>query len=124
MEDLLGWKPFRNVDPSMTGTTLEDAVEQTESWLRDVRFLEESKGYLKRVAGAWTEFQVREDLHDALVEAYVEYTLKQAGGEAAFNTRNAFRYPVSHGRGVRDVPPIELRPARNPGKHDKHKSKG
>lgn len=124
MEDILGWKPFRNVDPSMTETAPEGAVELTESWLRDIRSLEEGKGYLKRVAGAWTEFLVRENLHDDLVEAYVEYTMERAGGESAFNLRNAFKYPLSHSRGLRDSKPVESRPTRNPGKQDKHKSKG
>jgi hypothetical protein len=90
MEVMLGWTPFRNVDPSMTETTVEIKVKAVEAWLRDIQHLEEGKHYLKRVAGAWTEFHVAEGLHEALVEAYVSYTLEQAGGEARFNLRNAF----------------------------------
>jgi hypothetical protein len=124
MEELLGWKPFRNVDPSMTETTQESVVLSIEAWLCDVQHLVEGKDYLKRVAGTWTEFQIREDLHDALVDAYVTYAMTQAGGEAAFNLKNAYKYPLSHARGVRDLPAIELRSQRNPGKRDKHKSTG
>ena len=66
--------------------------------------MEEGKGYLKRVAGAWTEFHVPADLHEALVEAYVAFAMEQAGGEGAFNLRNAYKYPLSHRRGVRESP--------------------
>jgi len=123
MEELTGWKPFRNVDPSMTETTLDNAVESMESWLRDIQKLKEGLDYVKRSAGAWTEFHVREERYDALVEAYVAYTLQKAGGEAAFNLQNSFKYPQSHGRGVRNLPPIEVRSERNPGKRDKHSNK-
>ena len=121
MEELPGWKPFRNVDPSMTQTTLESAVHSMEAWLRDVQKLKEGLDYVKRSAGAWTEFQVRETLYDALVEAYVAYTLQKAGGEAAFNQENAYKYPLSHQSGVRSRPPTEIRSQRNPGKSDKHR---
>jgi hypothetical protein len=120
MEELTGWKPFRNIDPSMTGTTLEAAVQAMESWLRDVQRLKEGIDYLKRSAGAWTEFHVREDRYDALVNAYVAYVFEQAGGEAAFNLENSFKYPLSYGRGVRNLPPTDVRSKRNPGKRDKH----
>ncbi|HEV3028848.1 MAG TPA: hypothetical protein VG457_14815, partial [Planctomycetota bacterium] len=73
MEEMPGWKPFRNVDPSMTGTTLEAAVQGMETWLRDIQKLKEGLDYVKRSAGAWTEFHVREDRYDKLVEAYVAY---------------------------------------------------
>ena len=36
MEEMPGWKPFKNVDPSMTETNLESAVDSVEAWLRDV----------------------------------------------------------------------------------------
>ena len=124
MEELPGWKPFKNIDPSMTGTPLETGVLSMEEWLRDVQKLKEGKDYLKRVAGAWTEFQVTEALHDALVESHVAYTMNLAGGEAAFNVSNAYKYPLSHGRGVQDLPAIRVRPERNPGKRDKHHAKG
>ena len=70
MEELTGWKPFRNVDPSMTETTLDNAVESMESWLRDIQKLKEGLDYVKRSAGAWTEFHVREECYDALVPWY------------------------------------------------------
>lgn len=124
MEELPGWKPFMNIDPSMTGTTLESGVRSMETWLRDVQNLKEGRDYLKRAAGAWTEFQVTEHLHDDLVESRVAYQLEQAGGEAAYNISNSFKYPVSHRRGVRDLPPIRLRSERNPGKRDKHQGSG
>lgn len=124
MEELPGWKPFMNIDPSMTETTLECGVRSMEAWLRDVQKLKEGKDYVKRVAGAWTEFQVAEDLHDVLVESHTAYLLSQAGGEAAFNLRNSFKYPLSHGRGLREVSAIHLRPERNPGKRDRHHGKG
>jgi len=120
MEEMTGWKPFRNVDPSMTGTTLEAAVLAMETWLRDIQRLKEGLDYRKRSAGAWTEFHVREDRYDHLVEAYVAYVFEKAGGEAAFNEENSFKYPLSHGRGVRNLPPIDVRSKRNPGKRDKH----
>jgi hypothetical protein len=124
MEELPGWKPFKNVDPSMTEATLEGAVQSLETWLRDVQNLKEGEDYVKRVAGAWTEFHVREPLHDALVEAFTAHILKQAGGEAAFNLKNSFKYPQSHGRSVRDLPVVDVRSQRNPGKRDKHNGKG
>jgi hypothetical protein len=124
MEELAGWKPFKNVDPSMTDTTLECGVQSIEAWLRDVEHLQEGKDYVKRLAGAWTEFHVTEDLHDALVASYVAYLMNQAGGEAEFNLRNAYKYPLSHGRGVHDLPAIQLRSQRNPGKRDKHSGTG
>jgi hypothetical protein len=124
MEEMPGWKPFRNVDPSMTETPLESAVDSMEIWLRDVQKLTEGRDYLKRSAGAWTEFHVREDRYDSLVEAYVAYTLQQAGGEAAFNVQNAFKYPASPSRGVRSQPVVETRSERNPGKRDKNSPKG
>ena len=124
MEELPGWKPFRNIDPSMTVTPFETGVLSMEAWLRDVQHLKEGRDYRKRVAGAWAEFQVTEVLHDALVVSHVAYLLNQAGGEAAFNLSNAYKYPLSHGRGVRDLPPIQVRPERNPGKRDKHHGKG
>ena len=123
MEERAGWKAFRNVDPSMTGSTLEVAVEAVETWLRDIQHLKEGLDYLKHCAGAWTEFHVREERYDALVEAYVAYTLQQAGGEAGFNQQNAFKYPLSHARGVRSASPVPLRSDRNPGKRDKHSNK-
>jgi len=123
MDEMTGWVPFRNIDPSMTGTTLEAAVESMEVWLRDVQKLKEGRDYLKRSAGAWTEFHVREERYESLVEAYVAYTLAAAGGEAAFNVQNAFKYPPSHGRNVRSVPAIISRSERNPGKRDKHSDK-
>lgn len=100
MEDIPGWKPFKNVDPSMTQTTFEDAVRSVESWLRDVQNLKEGADFLVRAAGAWTEFYVRVERYDALVEAYAAHVLEQAGGEAAFNQKNAFKYPLSHKRGL------------------------
>ncbi len=123
MEEMTGWKPFRNVDPSMTGTPVDTAIQSMECWLRDIQKLKEGVDYLKRSAGAWTEFHVREDRYDALVEAYVAYTLQEAGGEAAFNLQNAFKYPLSHARGVRSMPAIVGRTERNPGKRDKHSNK-
>lgn len=123
MEEMTGWKPFRNVDPSMTGTPGDTAIQSMECWLRDIQKLKEGIDYLKRSAGAWTEFHVREDRYDALVEAYVAYTLQAAGGEAAFNLQNAFKYPLSHERGVRSMPAIVSRSERNPGKRDKHSNK-
>jgi len=121
MEEMPGWKPFRNVDPSMTETGFDAAVDSMESWLRDTQGLAEGRDYRKRSAGAWTEFQVREDLYNSLVEAYVAHTLQKAGGEADFNLQNAHKYPLSHERGVRSLPPIDIRPERNPGKRDKHR---
>jgi hypothetical protein len=123
MEEMPGWKPFRNVDPSMTETGFDDAVASMEAWLHDIQGLREGRDYQKRSAGAWTEFQVREDLYNSLVEAYVAYTLKKAGGEADFNVQNAHKYPLSHERGVRSQSPLDLRPERNPGKRDKHGNK-
>jgi|SRR6185295_18395486 len=100
MDELPGWKPFRNVDPSMTETSLDDAVQALEKWLRDVQKLKEGVGYLKKAAGAWTSFYVREERFNDLVEAYATQVLNQAGGEAAFNEKNAFKYPQSHRRGL------------------------
>ncbi|HLY11018.1 MAG TPA: hypothetical protein VKW04_17080 [Planctomycetota bacterium] len=108
----------------MTETALESAVESLECWLRDVQRLKEGLDYQKRTAGAWTEFHVREERYVSLVEAYVAYTLEKAGGEAAFNLRNSFKYPLSHARGVRNQPPTPIRPDRNPGKRDKHHPSG
>jgi hypothetical protein len=119
MEEITGWKPFRNIDPSMTGTTLEIAVDSMESWLREIQKLREGVDYRKRSAGAWTEFHVREDRYESLVEAHVAYTLQAAGGEATFNMANAYKYPCSHPSGVRSVPALRLRPARNPGKSER-----
>jgi hypothetical protein len=100
MEELAGWKPFRNVDPSMTQSTFEDAVNSVESWLRDVQKLKEGQDYLKRAAGAWTEFYVREERYEALLQAYVAHIVQKAGGEAEFNVKNSFKYPASHKRGL------------------------
>jgi len=104
----------------MTGTAMDAAVLSMETWLRDQQKLVEGRDYLKRQAGAWTEFHVREDRYHDLVEAYVAFTLQQAGGEAGFMLQNAHKYPLSHPRGVRSLPPIDVRPERNPGKRDKH----
>lgn len=120
MEELPGWKPFRNVDPSMTETEQDAAVLGMEAWLRAQK-LQEGRDYIKREAGAWTEFYVREERHSDLVEAYAAFTVEQAGGEAGFNVRNSFKYPQSHATGVRNLPPLDVRPERNPGKRDKHR---
>ena len=100
MEELAGWKPFRNVDPSMTESPFEEAVQSVETWLRDVQKLKEGVDYLKRAAGAWTEFYVREARFEELTQAYVAYVVQQAGGEAEFNVKNSFKYPSSHRRGL------------------------